>query len=65
VTATDTTDTADTADKRFATVRARLALRGWMLAVTAGGDYLATRWGMVRWLDDLDDVERFAARIGA
>jgi hypothetical protein len=56
--------------KRFATLRARLALAGWALTRTeAGADspprFYASRWNMARELADLAAVDRFADRVGA
>ena len=55
--------------KRFATLRARLALAGWGLIRTDPSDgapiYFATRWNMPRELADLSAVEAFADRVGA
>ena len=55
--------------KRFATLRARLALRGWALTRTSAADgpvvFFATRWGMPRELGSLDAVAAFADRVGA
>ena len=55
--------------KRFSTLRARLALAGYGLTRTDASDgaviYRASRWGMARMLDNLVDVESFAARVGA
>lgn len=55
--------------KRFATLRARLALAGWVLSRTEPGDglpaFLAVRWNMPRELADLAAVERFADLVGA
>lgn len=56
-------------DKRFATLRARLALAGWVLTRTSAADgpvvFFATRWNMPRELASLDAVESFADRVGA
>jgi hypothetical protein len=56
-------------DKRFATLRARLALAGWALSRIDAGDglpvFLAVRWNMPRELADLAAVERFADLVGA
>ena len=56
-------------DKRFATLRARLALRGWALTRTSAADgpavFFATRWNMPRELASLDAVAAFADRVGA
>ena len=55
--------------KRFATLRARLALKGWALSRTDAGDgpvtFYATRWGMARDLASIDAVAEFADRVGA
>ena len=55
--------------KRFASLRARLALAGWGLIRTDPSDgapiYFATRWNMPRELADLAAVEAFADRVGA
>lgn len=51
--------------KRFATLRARLALAGWALSGTPAGTFHATRWGMVRELASLDAVVEFTDRVGA
>ena len=75
---TDNSDCADdpagdqpgaTDCKRFATLRARLALAGWGLIRTDPSDgapiYFATRWNMPRELADLAAVKAFADRVGA
>lgn len=55
--------------KRFATLRARLALAGWGLIRTYNSDgapiCFATRWNMPRELACLSAVEAFADRVGA
>jgi hypothetical protein len=52
--------------KRFETVRARLALAGWILTEqTDGVGYFAARWNGVRDLADLGAVESFAKQVGA
>lgn len=55
--------------KRFAGLRARLALAGWALTRTNAADglvvFFATRWGMPRELASLDAVATFADRVGA
>lgn len=53
---------------RGATLRARLALAGWVLVRNESGgadSYLATRWGHARGLRDLAAVEAFAVQVGA
>ena len=66
----DTADCADTAAecKPLATLRARLALAGWVLTATPDnphGAFTVSRWGMVRDLVDLAAVAAFTARVGA
>jgi hypothetical protein len=54
--------------KRFATLRAHLALKGYSLHRTAAGDgpvrFYVTRWGKARELRDLAAVTRFLAQVG-
>lgn len=54
--------------KRFATLRAYLALKGYSLHRTAAGDgpvcFYITRWGMARELRDLAAVARFLDQAG-
>jgi hypothetical protein len=61
------TEQADS--KRFAGLRARLALAGWVLSRTSADDgpvvFFATRWNMPRELPGLDAVAAFADRVGA
>jgi hypothetical protein len=59
-----------TADpKAWATLQARSAIAGYQLYRTAEQDgslvYFAARWGMVRALADLEEVERFLKQVGA
>lgn len=55
-------------EKRFANLRAAFALRGHVLHRTDPADgpvsLYAERWGLVRYLHDLDDAQRFLAQIG-
>ena len=55
--------------KQLATLRARLALAGWVLNSIAVEDgsvtFSASRWGMTRDLASLDAVAVFADRVGA
>ena len=55
--------------KRFATLRAHLALKGYSLHRTAADDgpvcFYVTRWGMARELHDLAAVARFLDQVGA
>lgn len=56
------------ASKRFATLRARLALKGYCLHRTAADDgparFYVTRWGMARELCDLEAVAQFVNQVG-
>ncbi len=55
-------------DKAFSTLRARLACAGHALSRTDASDgpcsYFVSRWGMVRELRTLDDVQHFAEQCG-
>ena len=55
--------------KRFATMRALLALKGYSLSRTHGDDgpvcFYVTRWGLVRELRDIAAVRAFAELVGA
>lgn len=55
--------------KSWSTLVARAALKGWQLWRTDPDDgtqrYFAGRWGMVRVLADLAEVERFLEQAGA
>ena len=66
----DESDCADAAAqrKRFNTLRARLALAGWVLATTPDsphGAFTVSRWAMARDLVDLAAVQAFSAQVGA
>jgi hypothetical protein len=54
--------------KRYATLRAHLALKGYSLSRTAASDgpvcFYVMRWGMVRELRDLAAVARFLDQVG-
>ena len=56
--------------KRFAKLQAQFALLGHTLRQSGPNDgpgpvsYMAERWGMVRYLPTLDDVELFLSQIG-
>ena len=55
--------------KEWTTMQARAALRGWQLWRSSAADgpvrYFVARWGMVRALADLDEVEQWLERAGA
>ena len=61
------TDAQSIADKRkrFETLRARLALRGYELRPQADGTLLIVYWDLAKTLSDLDAAERFAQQVGA
>lgn len=67
---TDNRDSAiDTAErKRFATLQAQFALRGYCLRRIASGDgtarFCVARWNLTLELHDLAAVEAFADRVG-
>ena len=52
-------------DKREATLRAKLALKGFVLHRLEGGAFLVERWGHSRRLADLDQVQAFVQAVGA
>ncbi len=56
-------------DKQFSTLRARLALVGYTLARSDLKDgrqaLCVTRWGIVKTLASLEEVERVAVQLGA
>ena len=56
---------ARTAEKRFSTLQAQLAIKGYTLRRIEGGPLLIGKWGMVREVRDLDAVEQFARQVGA
>lgn len=55
-------------DKRFATLAAKFALAGHALVKAQPGDgtapFYATRWGLIRPLESLDEAEAFLRRAG-
>lgn len=54
----------DSEQKRFATLRARLALRGFQMHRQADGRLLVIRWNLAKTLPSLDAAERFAEQAG-
>lgn len=55
------------ADKTFQTLRARFALTGFGLYITAAdgqAKFVVTRWSQVREFDSLADLEAFAMQVG-
>lgn len=51
--------------KSYATLQARAALAGFELVRMPGGDYVVGRWGMVRALSDVEQLEAFLQQVGA
>lgn len=51
--------------KRFATLQARLAIRGFALQVLPGGGFAVSSWNLHKVLDDFAAVESFAQQVGA
>ena len=51
--------------KRFATLRALLALNGHSLYELADSSYLSSKWNCTKHLPDLHAVQRFARQVGA
>ena len=56
---------AEAERKRWATLQARLALRGVSLKRLPGGDYLVCSWNLSKPLSDVQAVEAFAEKVGA
>ena len=54
-----------TEHKRFQTLRAKLALRGFELRRQANGTLRITRWNLLRECAGLSEVEQFASQAGA
>lgn len=54
----------DRCTKPFATLQARLALRGFTLCELGGGGYLVSRWDRTAHLNDLRGVREFLHRVG-
>lgn len=55
-------------EKQFTSLQAQFAIQGHALHRTNPADgtviYYAERWGMVRYLHNLEDVRRFLVQIG-
>jgi len=52
-------------EKRLATLKAQLAMRGVEVYELASGAYVATRWGLTKHCIDIESLEAFARQIGA
>jgi hypothetical protein len=50
--------------KHFATLQARLALNGWVTSLEASGAINVSRWGHIRTVDTIAELEAFARRAG-
>lgn len=62
--ASKTADQAGDDGKRFATLRAQLALKGYGLQVLPGNGFLVTRWDRTLHCPDLAFVRSFHERLG-
>ena len=51
--------------KAFATAQARAALVGFELVAMPGGGFVSSKWGHIRALATMADVEAFLQQIGA
>ena len=56
------------AEKNYKTLKAKFAQAGFVLGKSRAddgkSDYFIERWGMIRYCDDLQAVERFLKQIG-
>ena len=55
---------SDAGRKRLATVRAELAMKGFVLRKQVDGTFLIIKWDYCREVDSLDAASRFLAQIG-
>jgi hypothetical protein len=62
---TKSADSSSSVAKVFASLQARLALRGFVLQALPGGRFAVSSWNLHKVLDDLADVEAFAQQVGA
>jgi prophage regulatory protein len=51
--------------KRFSTIAAALALKGYSLHQTTAGTFIVTKWNLARDLSNIGAVQAFAAAVGA
>ena len=51
--------------KRVATLKAQLALKGFAVHDVSTGGYFVARWNLTRFCPAIDDLERFARQVGA
>ena len=54
----------DAHGKRFANLRAKLALRGFELLETSHGKFVVHKWNITRTCSGLTEVEQFAEQAG-
>lgn len=57
--------TAQNLSKLFFTLQARLALKGYEVTSGRCGDFVVTRNGLSRYIQDLDELQRFCLQAGA
>lgn len=51
--------------KRLATLKAQLALRGFQVHDVSTGGYFVSRWNLTKYCPAIDDLEAFARQVGA
>lgn len=51
-------------EKPLRTLRAELALRGFVLEVTDGPTFIVSRWNLERRFNCLNELKRFSGRVG-
>jgi len=56
---------AENLGKRFATIQARLALRGYAVRECTEGGWFVSRWNLAKFCRAIEDVEAFAREVGA
>lgn len=52
-------------EKRLATLKAQLAMRGFSTHEVSTGGFYVSRWNLTRFCPDLGELESFAAQVGA
>ena len=57
-------DARDAHQKRFETLRACMALKGFALLETGAGVFVVSRWNLTRTCSGLSEVEEFALQAG-
>lgn len=51
--------------KLLATIKAKMALRGFQVHDTVTGGWLVARWNLSRYCPTLEDLQAFAEQVGA